>query len=140
LPHVKFFRAQSSLEFLYTVSFMVLVMTMCMLIYFQSNTDSAALSAYSESRRICHAVAAEISAIDAAGDGASALLKRPASLAGKNYSVYVMGLNRSIAVSYENQGTGCLFSTTNISNGNSSTFFITRDSIIRNVNGGVLVG
>ena len=133
-------RAQSSLEFLYTVSLMVLVMTMCMLIYFQSNSDAAALSAYSESRRICQAVAAQISAVDAAGDGASMLLKRPASLADRNYSLYVVGPNRSIAVSYGSQGTGCLFSTTNISNGYSSTFFITSDSIVRNVNGGVLVG
>ncbi|HIH18763.1 TPA: hypothetical protein HA225_02180 [Candidatus Micrarchaeota archaeon] len=133
-------RAQSSLEFLYTVSFMVLLMTMCMLIYFQSANDSAVLSAYSESRRICQAVSALISSADAAGDGASIKFARPPSLADMNYSIYIMGSNRSIAVSYADQGTGCLFSTTNISNGSSSAFYVSGDAVVRNAGGGVLFG
>ncbi len=137
---VKQTRAQSSLEFLFTAAFMVLVMVLCMVINFQSSQDSSALSAYAESMRICHAVASQISAVDAAGDGASAVLRRPASLADMNYTILVIGINRSISVNYGSQGTGCLFSTSNISNGSSSSFSITQDSLVRNVNGGVLVG
>lgn len=133
-------RAQSSLEFLYTSSFMVLVMVLCTIVYYQSSRDAASLSAYAEARRICQSVASLISAVDAAGDGTSAAFVRPSSLAGENYTIYVMGPNRSIAVAYAAQGAGCLFSTTAISNGSASSFNMTKDSEIRKINGGVLVG
>lgn len=133
-------RAQSSLEFLYTSSFMVLVMVLCSIIYYQSSLDAANLAAYAESKRICQSVASIISAVDAAGEGTVAYFRRPASLADRDYTIYVMGPNRSIAVAYAAQGVGCLFSTTAISNGSASSFNITADSAIRKINGGVLVG
>jgi uncharacterized protein (UPF0333 family) len=133
-------RAQTSLEFLYTASLMLLVFGIVMIIFYESQSDAANLAAYTESQRICHAVAAQVDAMDSAGDGASSVFSRPYSLSGQNYSVYVSGPNKSVSIIYAGQGTDCLFSTSSITNGSSATFYIAQSALIRNVNGGVVVG
>jgi hypothetical protein len=119
---------------------MILLLVISMMIYYQSQNDAAALSAYAESQRICHEIAIQLSAVDAAGNGTAAVLRMPIPLTGANYSVFVTGANRSVAVSYGAQGTGCYFSTSNISSGNASSFWITGDILISNIDGGVVVG
>ena len=137
---MKKFRAQSSLEFLYTVGFSLLIFVITLVIFAQGQSDAASLSAYVESVRICRLVSDQISAIDSSGEGTSAALLLPDSLAGLNYTVFVSGPIRSIAVNYGSQGTGCLFSTSNITNGSSSSFHIAASTTIKNSQGGVVVG
>ncbi len=135
----KFF-GQTALEFLYATGFMILLLVISTLIYYQSQAEATALSAYAESQRICHEVAIQLSAVDSAGNGTAAVLRMPVPLSGANYSVFVTGANRSVAVLYGTQGTGCYFSTANISNGSASSFRISGDTVVRNVDGGVVVG
>ncbi len=132
-------RGQTSLEFLYCTSAVLLLFSMVLLVFFESQQDSAALFAYAESQRLCHAIASQISAISAAGDGTVASLSLPSALGSLNYTAYVSGQNRSLSINYGAQGTGCSFSTSNITNGSSSAFYLSNGAAIRNVNGGLVV-
>ncbi len=131
---------QTSLEFLYSVGLMLLIFILIALIFYQSQTDATNLSIDAESRRVCQLVSSQISAVFSSGHGTAANLDLPALIAGKNYSVYVNGLNRSVSVSYGTRGTGCHFLTSNVTNGSSTSFFIGENSTVENVEGGVVIG
>ena len=131
---------QSSLEFLYATSMMLLVFAVVALLYYQSQSDSAILSSYAEARRICHLVASQISSVAASGDGTSALLGLPDSLGGRNYSVFLSGQNRTVTVVYAEQGTTCPLSVANVTNGTSSSFYLLNGTSMRNSFGGVVLG
>ena len=133
-------KAQTSLEFLYAVGMSLLVFTIAALLFLQSQQDSTAMSAYANSRLVCQSVASRISAVAAAGDGASTYFSLPLVAGGTNYVIFVSGKNSTVSVSYSGAGTACRFSTTNVSNGNSSSFYVTNNTVIRNVDGGVLFG
>jgi hypothetical protein len=131
---------QTSLEFLYAVAMVLLVFAMSTVLFYQSQQDSAAITAFTQSKLVCQAVSSRISAVAAGGDGTVSAFSLPLVAGGTNYTIFVSGQNRTVSVSYQGGGTGCLFSTSNISNGSSGSFYIAGDTPIRNVNGGVLVG
>ena len=131
---------QTSLEFLYAVAMVLLVFTMTSVLFYQSQQDSAAITSYTQSQMVCQAVASRISAVAAGGDGTVSFFSLPLVAGGTNYTIFITGKNRTVSVSYQGGGTGCLFSTSNISNGTSGSFYIQSDTPVRNVNGGVLVG
>jgi len=119
---------------------MTLVFTLALLLYYESQLDVASLSAYSDSHGICRQIATHLSAVQAAGSGMEAVLRRPMAVSGGNYTVFVSGPNRSISVSYGGQGAGCSLALSNITNGSSASFYIEGDVRVRNVDGGVVVG
>lgn len=131
--------AQASLEFLYATGVVLLVFTMALMVYYQSSQEASALFSYVESQRICHALASQISAIDSAGDGASAAIELPGSLANSNYTAYVSGDGRTLSINYGTQGSACMFSSSNITNGSAQSFYIQPGSTIRNSDGGIVV-
>ena len=133
-------RAQSSIEFLYCTGLAILIFTMVAIIFYESQVESNALSAYVESQRICHEIAAQVSVIATAENGTQALLLRPQALSSQNYTVLVSGQNRAIVVQYEQRGTTCMLATTSVSNGTNSTFYITGDVLVRNDGRGVVFG
>ena len=142
---------QAALEFLYATGVAMLVFTMALMVYYQSQGEASALFAYVDSQRICHAIASQISAVDSAGAGTIAPLELPGSLAYSDYNIYVSGKDRSLSIQYgsqdTSQGTSCLFSSSNISsntsNGSASSFYIKNGSTtmgtISNEDGGLVV-
>lgn len=131
---------QSSIEFLYATGLMLLLFTISVLLYLSSQSDLTALSSHVEARRICTEIAAQIAAVDAAGSGAEATLRLPPALAAANYTVYIMGVSRSVSVVYGGQGVGCRIPTSNVTYGGQASFNLTQDARIRNVDGGVVLG
>ncbi|MCX6773238.1 MAG: hypothetical protein NTV88_05750 [Candidatus Micrarchaeota archaeon] len=131
---------QTSLEFLYAVAMVLLVFTMSTVLFYQSQQDSTAITSFTQSKLVCQAVASRISAVAAGGDGTASIFSLPLVAGGTNYTIFISGKNRTVSVSHQGGGTGCLFSTSNISNGSASSFYIASDTPIRNVQGGVLVG
>jgi len=133
-------RAQSSIEFLFCTGLAMAVMVIAMLFYYQAQSEAAVLGEYVESQRICHEIAMQISAIVSAGSGTQAALHRPQALAGQNYTVLVAPENHSVVVEFGRQTASCMLATTNVSNGTHSSFYISQDTLIRNEDGGVVVG
>lgn len=133
-------RAQSSVEFLYCTGLVILLFAMVAIIFYESQEESGSLSAYVESQRICHEIAAQVSAIAIAGNGTQAVLLRPRSFSSQNYTVLVSGQDRAISVQYLQRGTTCMLATSNVSNGTDSTFYITGDVLVRNDGRGVVFG
>ena len=131
-------RAQSSIEFLFCTGLAMVILVIAMLIYYQGQEESAALSEYVESQRICHEFAMQISAVVSAGSGTQASLLRP--MAAKNYTAYISGSDRVAVVVLGDQTASCLLATSNVSNGTSSMFYISEDTTIRNIDGGVVIG
>ncbi|VVC00892.1 Uncharacterised protein [uncultured archaeon] len=131
---------QTSLEFLYAIGIELLLFAVILMLFVQSQEDVAALSSSMEARRICQAMAGQISAISTAGDGASAPFELPPSLYSGAYTAYVAAANRSLTISYGTRLAGCTFTTTSVSNGTSGSFFIANSTVIKNVNGGVVIG
>jgi uncharacterized protein (UPF0333 family) len=137
--HAPFRRGQTSLEFLFSVGMVILIFAMAALVFFQSSTDAGALSLHLDSKRVCHEIAAQISAVDAAGNGTVAALKLPLTVGGLNYSIFISASNRSISINYGEQGTACALSTNAVSNGTSGSFYITVNGSIATNNGGGIV-
>jgi len=131
---------QSSLEFLYAVGMALLVFSVAALLFFQSQQDETAIDSYLQSNLACEAVAGRISAVAAGGDGTVSYLLLPLVGGRLNYTVAVSAVNRTVSVGYGTNSVGCRFSTSNVSNGSSSSFFVTNNTLVRNINGGVLVG
>ena len=128
------------MEFLYSVVLTLLLFSLVLIIFFQSQNDLSALSSAVEAKRVCHAIAGQISVVAAAGDGTAAVLRMPDTIYAGNYTVFVSAPNRSVSVSYQGIGGGCRFTTTSVSNGTSGRFYINKDTAIRNVNGVVVIG
>ncbi len=139
--HVFCLRGQTSLEFLYSMGIVLFIFVAAAAFFSLASADLAALSGFSEARRSCHEIAAQISTMANAGDGASSLLLLPAGLSRQNYSVYVSGPNRSISVWLSGSGAGCRIMTSSVSNGSSGNFYLSANSsILRNAGGVVVVG
>ncbi|MCX8175137.1 MAG: hypothetical protein N3E51_02940 [Candidatus Micrarchaeota archaeon] len=130
---------QTSLEFLYTASFIVLLFSVMLLLYLQAQQEQESLSRAAEARLVCHRIAAQLSAIATAGDGAKAELVLPPSVGGRAYSAHVAADNRSITVSYEGGAEGCGSFTSNIESGGSKKFQISQRATISNIGGKVVV-
>ena len=121
---------------------MVLIFAMSALLFFQSQSDAGSLSSFLEASRACHEIAAQITAVDAAGNGTVAALRFPESVGGNySYEVFVAGANRSLAVKYGAQGTGCPLPVASITNGTGAAFYMNiSNSTARNNGAGVVVG
>ena len=131
-------RAQSSIEFLLCTGFAMSILVISMLIYYQAQDEAAVLSQYVESQRICHEVAMQISAAVSAGSGTQAALLRP--LAAQNYTIYISASERTAVVALGGQAAFCNLATSNVSNGTHQLFYISQDTVIRNEDGGVVIG
>lgn len=136
-------RGQVSLEFIFSVAFSLAFLAITMLVYYQGQLDAASFSEAADAKRVCNAIASQITKTAVAGNGASALLFLPVA---KNYTINISAPNRMLSVSYGNAVAGCSFATNNVSNGVSSSFgFVpsylngTPNNTIRNVNGSVQI-
>lgn len=130
---------QTSLEFMYAVGVVLLVFTMSALLFYRSQEDAAAIGGYLESQLACQQVAGMISAVASSGDGTSAYMQLPLVSGGLEYSVFVSAANRTVSVAHRGRGVGCRMTTSNVSNGSSGSFYVGNHSMVRNVDGGVLV-
>ncbi len=133
-------RGQTSIEFLYAVGMMHLVFETSAALFYQSQPDASAATAYTDSQIVCQAAAGRISAVASAGDGAALAVQLPLIEGGSDYKVFVSGPNRTVSVMYAGGGSGCRFVTSNVSNGSSSSFFMANNTVMWYVKGGVLVG
>ena len=135
---------QSGIELLFIMGIMTTIFVIIMLISYQAQSDTTALSADFEAHRICRELAFRISAVDAAGNGTVARLGLPRKIAGYNYTVFFSGPSRRISVSHANGVAGCPLSTSSITNdtgmGPSSNFYIYGDMPLRNAGQGVVIG
>ena len=131
-------RAQSSIEFLLCTVLAMSILVIAALIYYQGQEEAAVLGEYVESQRVCHEVAMQISAVVSSGSGTQAVLLRP--LAAQNYTIYVSAGDRAAVVALGKQTATCRLATSNVSNGTHSLFYISQDTWIRNVEGGVVIG
>ena len=114
------------------------ILVIAMLIYYQGQEEAAILGRYVESQRICHEVAMQISAVVSAGSGTQAMLLRP--LAAQDYTTYISASDRKVVVALGGQTATCLLATSNVSNGTHASFYISQDTGITNVDGGVVIG
>jgi hypothetical protein len=131
-------RAQSSIEFLLCTVLALSILVIAVLVYYQSQEEAAILGQYVESQRICHEVAMQISSVVSAGSGTQAMLLRP--IAGRNYTIYIAARDRSAVVTLGDQTAFCRLATSNVSNGTSTSFYISQSTRIRNDGGGVVIG
>lgn len=131
-------RGQASLEFLYSTAFSLSFLILVLIVLYQSQSDNDALSRSAVARGACNAIAAQITKVASAGDGASAQLFIPE--AAQQFAIFISSSTRSISVSYENGGIGCSFATSNVSNGTAYSFYLTNNTMIRNMRGGVVIG
>src|SRR3989344_446840 len=115
---------QTSLEFLFSAGLALFVFSIAMLLFIQSQSDAAAMGAYTESKLICQQVSATISAVASAGDGAASRLELFTVSGGRSYLVFVSAANKTVSVSYSGAGVGCRLTTGNISNGSSGSFYV----------------
>ena len=132
--------AQSSIEFLFCTVFAMSILVIATLIYYQDQEESAILGEYVESQRVCHEIVMQISSVVSAGSGTQAVLLRPQPLAARNYTIYISGSNRAVVVVFGSQTASCLLATSNVSNGTHQSFYISGNTGIRNVGGGVVIG
>jgi len=133
-------KGQSSLEFLYASGLVLCIFAVMLAIFHVAGSDADSLGAYSEALRACSETAAQISSVAAAGDGASAVLARPKLAETRNYSLYISGKNRQLTVGYAEKSAGCMFATSNITNGTSDGFYFEFGAAARNIGGGVVIG
>jgi hypothetical protein len=131
-------RGQTSIEFLYTMVFMLLLFTAVLVIYGMAQGDLVEISQGSEFRAACHAAASQISAIASSGSGTAAVLSLPE--AKTQYTVYVSGSDRTVIVAAWERMASCRISTTNVSNGTASSFSVADGARMANINGGVVFG
>jgi hypothetical protein len=131
-------RGQSSIEFLYTMVFMLLLFTAVLVIYGVAQGDLVEISQGSEFRAACRSAASQISAIASSGEGTSARLSLPE--AATQYSVFVSGSERTVSVTAWEKIASCRISTSNVSNGSSSSFSVSDGTRMENINGGVVFG
>jgi len=132
-------RGQSSLEFLYATLFSLLFLVLAIFIFVESGEDAGVLAAASDAGMVCNAVSIQLSKIASAGEGAEAAVEFPEKLAG-NYSVWVSGSNKSLAVAYAGGGVGCRFLAQGVGNGTSDEFYIAEGAVMRNNGTGVVIG
>ncbi|MCX6774306.1 MAG: hypothetical protein NTY68_04920 [Candidatus Micrarchaeota archaeon] len=135
---------QSGIELLFVMGIMTTIFIIIMLVSYQAQSDTAALSADFEAQRICHEISFRISTVDAAGNGTSARLGLPEKIAGSNYTVFVSGQSQRISILYANGVAGCMLPALSIANGtgigSSSNFYVNGDMPLRNIGQGVVVG
>ncbi|MCX8195287.1 MAG: hypothetical protein N3G22_04250 [Candidatus Micrarchaeota archaeon] len=133
--------AQGALEFLISMSLMVLLLILVVIIYYQSYNDFMALSIHYDAYSICNQASAQLSALASAGEGTEAIFRRPSSSVSKEYTLKVSAQERKITVSYGNlTDAACGLTFSNITNGTAGTFFIDKDVRMRNLGGGVIIG
>jgi hypothetical protein len=142
MGHTKF--GQSGIELLFVMGIMTTIFVIIMLISYQAQMDTAALSADFEAHRICYELAFRISTVDAAGNGTSASLGLPEKIAGSNYTVFFSGASRRISILHANGVAGCPLPTSSIANGTGAgaagNFYIHGDMPLRNIGQGVVIG
>ena len=131
-------RAQTSIEFLYTMVFMLLVFTAVLVIYGIAQGDLTEISQGSEFRAVCRSAASQISAIAISGNGTVSALSLPG--ARTQYAIYVSGQDRTVSVAAWERLTSCKISTSSVTNGTSSSFTISEGTRMSNTGGGVLFG
>ena len=131
-------RGQTSIEFLYTMVFMLLLFTAVLVIYSLAQSDLMEISQGSEFRAACHSAASQISAIASSGEGAAAALSLPE--AATQYTVYVSGNDRTVNVAAWERIASCRISTSNVSNGTARSFSVSDGTRMANINGGVVFG
>ena len=129
---------QASLEFLYTLGFMMLFFTAIIGIFMLAQSDLAEVGWQSESRALCHSASSQVSSLLAAGEGTSISLYLP--LLTSSYSVRASGPERAILVNGSGKLTVCPLTTSNITNGSSSVFPITDGMRAAYSNGGIAFG
>jgi hypothetical protein len=131
-------RAQTSIEFLYTMVFMLLVFTLVVVLYGTAQGDLAEISRESEFRAVCRFAASQISAIAISGNGTSIALSLPK--ARTQYSIFVSGPDRTVSVAAWERLSSCRISTSSVTNGSSNIFAISDGIRMTNTGGGVLFG
>jgi hypothetical protein len=129
---------QTSLEFLYTLGFMMLFFSAILGIFLLAQSDLDEVGWRSESRALCHSASSQVSSLIAAGEGTSISLYLP--LLSSMYSARASGPERSILVNGTNRLTVCSLTTSNITNGTSAVFPIVDGMRATYSNGGVTFG
>ena len=131
-------RGQTSIEFLYTMVFMLLLFTAVLVIYGVAQGDLSEVAQNSEFRAACTSAASQISAIASSGEGSVATLSLPDATT--QYNVYVSGSDRTVSVAAWERIASCRISTSNVTNGAARSFSVSDGTRMRNTNGGVLFG
>lgn len=130
-------RGQGSIEFLYAAIFSLLFFSMAIIIYVQSQSDAEALYASASLQRTCIALASQVSAVSAAGDGTTAAIDLPKFQNGASYGIFVNGSASGISVYSGNRTQGCRLTTTLVSDGSSDAFALANHTRISNRGGTV---
>ncbi len=130
-------RGQVSLEFLYAVVFSLLFFAMTLTVYLQSQQDANEIYQSASLERVCIAIASQVSAVSAAGDGASAGIVTPNLNFAQDYKTYVNGPNSTVSVNSGTRVRSCRITTTLVSNGTSDAFIATNMTKISNRQGTV---
>jgi hypothetical protein len=150
-------KGQSSLEFLQATGIVAVFFVAVVIGFYVWTSDFAKLGSIAEARRACYEIAAQISDVGAAGNGAAAKLQAPLQATMEQYRVRVSGLPGAISVSLSNPGEGdigtsCFTGIRGIknssgaddfnlsSNANPQTYeLIKENTVIRNINGSIVI-
>ncbi|MFA5105977.1 MAG: hypothetical protein WC506_03385 [Candidatus Micrarchaeia archaeon] len=132
-----YMRGQGSTEFLYAAIFSLLFFTIAIIVYVQSQNDANALYASASLQRVCIALASQVSAVSAAGDGTGAAIDLPEFQNGVAYGIFVNGSASGISVYSGNRTQGCRMTTMLVSNGTAAAFPATNFTRIENRGGTV---
>jgi hypothetical protein len=131
-------QGQASIEFLYTIGFVLLFFSAMLGIFMLAQSDISSVGWSSESRALCHSASSQISSLIAAGEGTSITLSLPILSSG--YSMYASGPARAIMVNSSERFASCPLTSSNITNGTSSSFPIFDGMRAAYTNGGVVFG
>ena len=113
---------QTSIEFMYTMLFMLLLFTAVLVVYGLAQGDLAGISQGSEFLAVCRSAASQISAIASSGEGTAAALSLPP--AKSQYTVFVSGGDRTVSVAAWEKVASCRISTSNVTNGTATAFTV----------------
>jgi hypothetical protein len=129
---------QTSLEYMYTMGFMLLLFTAVLVVYGLAQADLVEISQGAELRTVCRSAASQISTIAVSGDGTTAALSLPSAMS--QYNIFVSGSTRTISVAAWEKLASCKISTSNVTNGTATSFTVSDGIKMSNIGGGVAFG
>ncbi|MDD5022952.1 MAG: hypothetical protein PHU63_02175 [Candidatus ainarchaeum sp.] len=133
-------KAQASLEFLIMFSFVILLFSLILGIYFMNLETADKIKSSLEAKKICYGVSSTLNSFSALGENSTYIFDLPYALNSEEYEIWIFGENRLVKINYLEQGIGCPLHFSNIQNGaGESDFEMEKNSTVFNYGGSIIV-
>lgn len=132
-------KAQSSFEFLIMSGITLLLFTMIVGLYMISATTLDNIKQHVRAKEICSRISTVLNSFSVLGQNASYTFNLPKYIMHKNYTIWVFGDRRKVAVNYGDKGVICNLQFENIQKSGNVVFEMDKNATIIYKGGIVLV-